>query len=195
MLGIVPTDPYFIDKADAEHSGGNANFNLRSSLKDTNVRGLATATKLTRVATKFDKNFALKTEFKSDRIEIFGDYTMEGQILVLPIKGVGKTNVTLTNVTGIIELRGEYFDKNGETYIDITSFKFKLKPKHATFLFENIFRGDPVLSNTINNFMNENWELVANTLLPGYEARFGERFAVVANQIFKNVPMKMIFKE
>lgn len=195
LFNIPSTDPYLVDYAEAEHSTGNSNFNLKSSLKNTKIRGLATSTRMTRAASKFDKKFAIKSEVKTDNLEIYGDYTMFGQILVLPIRGEGKANITMYNVTGIIDIRGEYFDKDGETYINVTMFKITLKSKNASFLFENIFKGDPVLSATINNFMNENWELVINTLLPGYEQRLGERFRVISNNIFHRIPMKMIFPE
>lgn len=137
----------------------------------------------------------MKCEAKCDRFEINGDYKMEGMITVLPIKGVGKTNTSLTDVTATIDLRGEYFDKNGEIYINITSLKIKMIPKHATFYFENIFNGDKVLSQTINNFMNENSEVVVNTLLPAYETYLSDNFRTISNHIFHNVPMKMIFPE
>lgn len=194
-LNIVSIDPYRIDFAMATHTAGNTNFNLKSSLKDVDVRGLVEFTKVLRVATKFDKKFGLKTETQTENLEISGDYTMNGQILVLPIRGIGKTNITLTDVTTLVDIRGDYIMKDGDTYIDVTSLKIKLKPKRARFYFENIFNGDKVLSETINKFMDENWEVVANTLLPDYEILLGERFKAVSNNIFRNVPMKMIFPE
>lgn len=188
-------DPYHIDYTEATHSGGNANFNLKSSLKDIDVLGFVSSAKISRIATKFDKKFGIKAEVKTNTIGILGDYTMDGQIIVLPIRGVGKVNVTLYDVKAVFDLRGEYFDKQGETYINVTSFKLKLTPKNARLYFENIFKGDPVLTDTINNFMNENWELVLNSILPDYELRIGERFRGVANLVFNNVPMKVIFPE
>lgn len=192
-MNIPIVDPYFLDYAVAEHSKGNSNFNLKSSLTNSTVSGLATSTKFTRVATRFDKKFGLKAEGRIKDIKIVGDYTMSGKLLVLPINGVGKANVTLTGVSVAVDLRGDYFTKNGETYIDITSFKVKLSATGATFRFENIFKGDPVLTETINNFMNENWELMTATLLPDYETKLGSRFKEIANLVFHRTPMRMIF--
>lgn len=192
-MNIPIVDPYFLDYAEAEHSKGNSNFNLKSSLRNSTVSGLATSTKFTRVATRFDKKFGLKAEGRIKDIKIVGDYTMSGKLLVLPINGVGKANVTLTGVSVAVDLRGDYFTKNGETYIDITSFKVKLSATGATFRFENIFKGDPVLTGTINNFMNENWELMMATLLPDYETKLGSRFKEIANLVFHRTPMRMIF--
>lgn len=192
-LNIPAVDPYFLDYAEAEHSKGNSNFNLKSSLRNASVSGFATSAKFSRVATRFDKKFGLKAEGRTKDIKIVGDYTMSGKLLVLPINGVGKANITLIGVSAIVDLRGDYFMKNGETYIDIISFKVKLSAKGATFRFENIFKGDPHLTDSINNFMNENWELMMATLLPDYETKLGSRFKDVANLVFHHTPMKMIF--
>lgn len=188
-------DPYHINSIQAEHSQGNSNFNLKSSLNDAQISGLVSTTKITRVASKFGKKFAMKVEALCDKIELSGGYTMNGQIVVLPIKGVGKANVSMSDVTALIDFRGDFLDKNGETFINLTSFKIKLTPKHTYFFFENIFNGDPVLSETINSFMNDNMELLTEALIPGYEEKLGGEFKIIANKIFQNVPMKLIFPE
>lgn len=188
-------DPYFIDHIKAEHESGNSNFNLRSSMTNTELRGVVSTISINRVATKFNKSFGLKAQAVIKNIQLIGNYTMNGQILVLPIKGVGNANLTLTDVDALIDLRGDYFDKDGETYVNVTNFKLKLTPKHAYFLFENVFNGDAALSETINSFMNENWELVANTLVPGYELKLGDRFQKVANKFFDVIPLNYIFPE
>lgn len=188
-------DPYFIDYIKTDHEAGNSNFNLRSSLNNTELRGVVSTIKLTRVATKFDKGFGMKIQAMLGNLQLIGDYTMNGQIVVLPIKGVGKVNLTLTEVKALIDMRGEYFDKDGDQYININTFKLKLTPKHASYVFENVFNGDAALSKTINTFMNENWEVVANTLIPGYELKLAERFEKITNLVFKSIPMKIIFPE
>lgn len=186
-------DPYFIDFIEADHVTGNTNFNLKSSLKSTELKGLATSLKITRVALKLGKKFGLKAEVKLPSLQLNGDYTMKGQILVLPILGSGKTNITLANVTGLVDIKGDFFDKNGDTYINVTSLSIKLSPNRAFYVFENIFKGDRVLSDTINSFMNENWKDMLDTLLPQYLQKLSYRFQVVANQLFHNIPMKKIF--
>lgn len=193
-VDIPALEPFSIDNVSVDHTGRGSNFNLRSSLKNAKTTGLSTA-QIVRVAMKFDNKFALKIEGKAKTLMLAGDYTMNGQMLVLPIKGKGKANLTLTDPTANIDLRGEVFEKGGEKYINITTFRFKMTPKHANFFFENIFNGDKVLSDTINTFMNENWQVVYDTLFPGYEASFGDKFKSIANRIFQNVPAKIIFPD
>lgn len=196
MFNIPSLDPFKIEAADADHSSGNSNFNLRSSLKNAEVRGFTDEIDVTKVVTKLDRKFQMKIEAQSKNVEIVGDYTMSGRILVLPINGVGRTNMTMKDVNVLIMVKGDFIDRNSERFIKITSLSVKfLTAKHANFLFTDIFKGDKVLTETINNFMNENWLLLMNTLIPGYEGEFSEKFKVIADKIFSSVPMKNIFKD
>lgn len=179
---------------EAEHSGGNANFNLKSTIKNGDLTGLSKP-EIQKIATNFDKKFGLKAEVKSKHLQLIGDYTMNGQILVLPIKGIGKANMTLNDITTLVDMRGDYFEKSGKTYLNITRMSLRLTPRRAYYAFENIFNGDPTLSATISNFMNENSELVSKTLLPGYEEKLSLKFKAIANSIFGSVPMNLIFPE
>lgn len=191
---MVPLDPFLVDYATTNHTSGNANFNLRSSLTNTDFIGLGKSN-VKRLKTKFDGSFALKSESKIEVLQLIGNYTMNGQILVLPIQGAGRCNITMLDVTAFVDMRGSYVEKNGLQYIHIDGFKIKINPKKSSFKFDNIFKGDPLLSNQINSFMNENHEVVISTLLPGYEMKFGEKFMVLANALFDKIPMKLIFPE
>lgn len=179
----------------ADHSNGNANFNLKSSLKNTLLHGVSSNVDIKKVTTKFDKKFQMKVEAIATKVELIGDYTMDGKLLILPIRGNGKTNITLENVKVTVMLKGDYVERNGETFIDINSFKLTMTPKHAVFLFTDIFKGDKLLSDNINNFMNENWELVSNTLVPSYVNQLNNQFKVYSQTVFSKVPMKNIFRE
>lgn len=187
-------DPFLVDYAATNHTSGNANFNLRSSLTNTDFIGLKKSN-VTRLKIKFDENFALKTESKIPVLRLIGDYTMNGQILVLPIQGAGKCNITMLDVTALVDMRGSFVEKEGVIHIHIDGFKINISPKKSIFKFDNIFKGDPLLSKQINFFMNENHEFVCQTLLPGYEENFGTKFKVLANALFDKIPMKMIFPE
>jgi len=191
-FGIPSIDPLFLKYAEVNHAGGTSSFNLKSSLKNINLSGLSSS-KVKRVAVKFDKKFGVKAEALTPKIDLIGEYSMKGQIVMLPINGFGKCSISMTNVSTTADLRGDYIEKDGETYINVTSFKLKLKPQHMKLNFENLFNGDKALSQTLNNFMNENWELVANQMLPGYEKHFGELFKGIAGKIFSAVPMKFMF--
>ncbi|CRK96492.1 CLUMA_CG009874, isoform A [Clunio marinus] len=194
MFNVPPIDPYHIVQIDADHAKGNPNFNLRSAFVNLDVLDLSKM-HISRVATKFDKKFGLKFEVLIKETTFVGNYTMNGKMVVLPIEGGGRTKILLKNTKGLFDLRGDFYEEKGETYIKVTKFKFHLEPNPATFYFEDIFKTDARLSDTINQFMNDNWELVASAMLPGYEEKLGETFKDITNNIFSRVPMNKIFLE
>lgn len=183
-----------IESVAVETAGATSAFNLKSSFHNANIHGLSTS-KLQRTATKF-KKFAMKSDAYTDRLDFVGQYKMKGQILVLPIVGEGFANVSMNQLTTRHELHGNYFQgADNNTYINITSYKIKFRPKWVKFRFDNLFNGDKVLGETMNRFMNENWEPVFYGLIPGYEENFGEKFRKVANILFSQVPSSLIFLE
>lgn len=159
-------DPMEIDYVAVEQAGATSAFNLKSSFKNAHIEGLAPS-KILRSAVRF-KKFALKTDSYTDRLDFFGQYTMNGQILVLPIRGEGFANVSMHELITRHEIAGDYFTgSDGNKYVNITKYTIKFKPKWVTFRFDNLFNGDKLLGKTMNNFMNENWEPVFSGIIPG----------------------------
>lgn len=175
-----------------DQAGATSAINLRSSFTNAEIHGLSRSVVI-RTATKF-KKFALRSDTYTDRLDFIGQYTMKGQILVLPIVGEGFANFSMQELSTRHELHGDYYTgKDNNTYVNITSYKIKFTPKHVTFRFDNLFNGDKLLGETMNNFMNNNWEPVFNGLIPGYEEQFGEKFKSVANILFSQIPFDFIF--
>lgn len=198
-LNIPAIDPYFLDHEKANHIGGsskngNSNFNLRSEIWNVSMSGLTNSLNIKRLTTKFDKNsFQLKIEATIPELKLDGKYKLNGQMLILPMNGKGKLRVVEKDVTGIVTVKSDIFKKDGIDYLNTTSLSIKLKPKSTSYYLENVFNGDKKLSDTINLFMNENWQEVNEILLPQYFAILDERFRKVANEVFHNVPLDMIF--
>lgn len=159
-------DPMEIEYVAVEQGGGTTAFNLKSSFKNAQILGLAPS-KILRTAVRF-KKFAMKTDSFTDRLDFVGQYTMNGQILVLPIRGEGYANVSMHEMITRHELYGDYFTGNdGNKYLNVTKYSIKFKPKRVTFRFDNLFNGDKILSSTMNKFMNDNWEPVFAGMIPG----------------------------
>lgn len=195
FFGILPIDPFKIDNMSADHASGNRNFKLKSSLKNTSVFGLSSKVKVSRVATKFDKKFQMKIEANVELLELRGDYTMEGKILILPILGDGKCNITMKDAKVLAILKGDFVEKDGETFIELTNFTLTLNPKHATFVFTDIFKSDKKISENINQFMNENWKIIFDLLIPTYCEKLSEQFKDYSQKVFSKLPAQNIFLE
>lgn len=166
MLDMPPLDPLKIDYVVVDQDGGTTAFNLKSSFRNAQIDGLAQST-IPRAAVKF-KKFAMKAESFTNQLDFYGHYTMNGQVLILPIRGEGFANVSMHELTTRHEIFGDYFTgSDGNKYVNITKYSIKFKPKWVKFRFDNLFNGDRLLGDTMNKFMNENWEPVFNGMIPG----------------------------
>lgn len=171
--------------------GRNSPITLKQEFKNILLTGIS-QTKLVTYKPNLDK-YILRTEGITPRVNLAGDYVMTGRILLLPIVGHGKANITMVDLKTVHELIGEPFTKKGETYIRFKEYNIKLIPARVYLNFENLFNGDRLLGNQMNRFMNENWELIFNELKGGYEETLSYVFKEVTNKLFTKVPMDRIF--
>ncbi|XP_055908345.1 protein takeout [Eupeodes corollae] len=170
---------------------GTPPINLKQTLKDVKIYDLISTSRVTKYRTDLDK-YLIICDSKTDRMQIFGDYTMTGRILLLPITGNGKANITLVNTKIEHRLIGEPYEKDGVKYMKLKDYKIEFHPKRVYMNFENLFN-DKTLSETMNRFLNDNWETVFSELKIGYQKNMGKIFRDLSNKIFTKVPFDRIF--
>ncbi|XP_058973992.1 protein takeout isoform X1 [Musca domestica] len=170
---------------------GTAPINLRQTLKNVMVTDMISTSKIQRYRTDLDKYLIICDSF-TGRIQMLGDYEMSGRILLLPITGNGRANITLVNTKIEHRLIGEPFEKDGVQYMRLKEYRVSFDPKRVYMHFENLFN-DATLSQTMNRFLNDNWETVFNELKVGYAKSFGRIFREISNRLFEKIPMDSIF--
>uniref|UniRef100_A0A1A9ZY56 Protein takeout n=1 Tax=Glossina pallidipes TaxID=7398 RepID=A0A1A9ZY56_GLOPL len=170
---------------------GTPPINLKQALKNLQVHHIISSTKIQRYRTKLEK-YLIVCDSLTKRIEMLGDYEMSGRILLLPITGSGKSNLTLVDAQIEHRLIGEPYEKDGRRYMRLKDYQITMNPKRVYMHFDNLFN-DALLSQTMNRFLNDNWETVFNELKGGYSKSFGSIFRDISNLIFEKVPMDEIF--
>ncbi|KAJ1519076.1 hypothetical protein ONE63_011318 [Megalurothrips usitatus] len=128
-----------------------------------------------------------------DGITLKGNYKIDGKVLVLPIKGEGKCELSLANVTAEVEIVGKQLTKNGQIYVEVMDFKFTFNTTRLKSKFENLFNGNKELSAQMNVFLNENWNDILQELKPAVQDAFGSAFHEITNRIFAKVPFDSLF--
>lgn len=188
-FGIPTLDPLAVKSLVID--AGTAPINLRQTLKNVLVSDMISTSKIKRYRTDLD-NHLIICDSVTDRIQMLGDYEMSGRILLLPITGNGRANITLVNSKIEHRLIGEPFEKDGVKYMRLKEYRVTFDPKRVYMHFENLFN-DATLSQTMNRFLNDNWETVFNELKTGYSKSFGKIFREISNRIFEKVPMDTMF--
>ncbi|XP_018790488.1 PREDICTED: protein takeout [Bactrocera latifrons] len=188
-FGIPPLEPLAVKSLVID--SGNAPITLKQTMKNLLVHDMISTSKVQRYRTDLN-NHLIICDSKTDRIEMVGDYEMSGRILLLPITGNGKANLTLINTRIEHRLIGEPFMRDGVKYMRLKEYRVDLNPKRVYMQFDNLFN-DRLLSQTMNRFLNDNWETVFNELKVGYASSFGKIFRDISNKLFEEIPFDSIF--
>uniref|UniRef100_W8CD27 Protein takeout n=1 Tax=Ceratitis capitata TaxID=7213 RepID=W8CD27_CERCA len=126
-------------------------------------------------------------------LSLLSDYKIDGKVLILPVKGEGKSNITLVQPLIKISIDATSRNENGNTFMDIKSLRVECKPKRLAMQFDNLFNGDKVLGENVNSFLNDNWkEIYGEVKIPFYEA-IGKQMKVGAEKVFSATPYNEIF--
>lgn len=125
-LGLVSIDPLKIDKMDVIQ-GENSPVNIELNFQNVDLLGLSQT--LIKSVTGFQKDFnRKKVEVRGfiPTINFIGGYKISGRILVLPITGVGQSNITLSRTECVVRFLPKSIIKNGKEYMHVERLKLKL---------------------------------------------------------------------
>ncbi|KAK7869871.1 hypothetical protein R5R35_006676 [Gryllus longicercus] len=129
------------------------------------------------------------------RLEISGDYTVDGRVLILPIKGNGKAVFTFDDAVMYYQQKYDLEKKGDRYYLKFPDSSATFNCSKAHFTMDNLFNGDKQLGNTLNNFLNENWRAVVDDLGQPFVDAAAQVIRQFALAIVGNVPYDEIFED
>ncbi|KAI8421666.1 hypothetical protein MSG28_009656 [Choristoneura fumiferana] len=152
-LGVPPLDPFVIDELPIQLPG----------VKVTFLQGKATGLRkcqVMNVEAYLEKNvFLLQTRCN---LTIKGKYTAVGRLLLFPINGDGDAKIRIVNSVIKMDIKTKYYkDAEGRDHFGIKSYRYTFDYGDRIYYnITNLFKGNPELSNTVLQFLNENWRTV-----------------------------------
>ncbi|XP_014285326.1 protein takeout [Halyomorpha halys] len=185
-LGVTPLEPYTFEKLVVDEGSGPVAITLE--FKNVEFHGM-TNNKILDAKNDW-KTVSFTTMIYS--IEILGDYTISGKVLVLPIQGTGKSNITMVDVEAKVTIKLKEVNSNGKHYIQAESVDLKIAPKKTTFDFQNLFNGDKLLGANMNAFLNENHDQIIKELNPAMSKGLSQKIGETINQILSKIPLKEV---
>ncbi|KAJ8956819.1 hypothetical protein NQ318_014233 [Aromia moschata] len=138
-----------------------------------------------------DYVFSLSVDLPKLRIE--AHYNVDGKLLVVPVKGSGNLVGTIIDCKSKVRLQGELYEKNGETYLRYTSFDLHVDVGGGSVRLENLFNGDKILLEMINDVVNKNFHLFLKELMPIIENALSSVFLETANAIVESFTYGQLF--
>ncbi|XP_060873554.1 protein takeout-like isoform X2 [Metopolophium dirhodum] len=191
-LGLRKMDPLRISKLGIDQ--GIQSIKLRLNFKDLDIINMRSL--IIKKATYDPLNYGMSIESEAQKpIILQGLYEMNGQILVLPIMGNGRCKISLENfkLTGILQMTQSL--KNGSIFLEIHDLSWKFTTSRINIKFDNLFNGNKVLGNHMNNFLNENWRELFDEMQSGFEQALSFTFMGIIQQFLNQVPLKQIFND
>ncbi|XP_039278067.1 protein takeout-like [Nilaparvata lugens] len=127
------------------------------------------------------------------KVELIGQYKVDGKIHVLPIAGNGNGSITLINpnATFIVDFNKE--KRNGKDYIKIMSHRIKFDCSRVYFKLDHLFNRDKLLGDNLNQFLDENWREVFNELEDSIATPISEISTVIIKRIVNDIPFDEAF--
>ncbi|XP_050543635.1 protein takeout-like isoform X2 [Daktulosphaira vitifoliae] len=187
---IPKLDPLIIPEMTIQQ--GTKQVGLTMRCKNCELHGLKN-TKFVKANVDEKKKHVI-WNFELDRCMFLGLYSVEGQVLILPIKGDGNANITVTGVTFSYEYDYKLEKKaNNRDYTVITKSDLRFNATGMVLKLENLFNGDKLLGDNMNLFLNENWKDLLKEFGPTIGNALGTVMKNTLGSVSELVPYDFIF--
>ncbi|XP_017780981.1 PREDICTED: uncharacterized protein LOC108565843 [Nicrophorus vespilloides] len=140
-------------------------------------------------------NHTYKISISFPRIQLIGDYVVDAQLLAFPVKGDGRFNANATKCEAIGILKGDIIETGGEQRMHFTDLTINLTIGDYNLHLDNLFANDQVLTDGINNMLNQNKKDLLQLANPYIQTKASEYLLDVANKIVKNFSYEEVFPE
>lgn len=190
-LGLASLDPLRIDAMDIVQGDGPVAIVL--NFKDVDIYGfkdviVKKAKGFTETPRVMEMNLLLPVT------SLIGKYKINGKVLILPIQGEGHSNMTMVNCDFTMKWNGALEKRsNGKEYYKMNKIKATLDTTRFYMQLTNLFNGDKLLGDNMNQFLNDNWEDILKELKPAIIGSFTNIFRAIIVNVFENVPYNELF--
>ncbi|XP_013197926.2 circadian clock-controlled protein daywake [Amyelois transitella] len=185
-LGIKPLDPMVIPLIQSDQGG------LHLVFRDTVVTGMKGCVV---EGIKHDLSKSKQTVTIRCSVTLKGDYTLDGRIIILPVQGEGKYTITIRDIliktfTELKTVQGS--DGKPHWHIQNWSYKYDTKTG-ARFQFDNLFNGNRILADPVDQFLNSNWREVMQEVAPPIVKATVQGVVEAVEALYKAVPAEHLF--
>lgn len=156
-LDVPSLNPLLVPEIKVAQDSG---IQVEASFKNISIYG-ATNFRLRSVRSDVGSDkFRLKIWFPE--LVMQGQYNIQGILLMLPIRGHGMAYGNFSDIDGVLAMKLKRVKKNGNEHYKVDFMQTEFNIGGAKIQLDNLFNGrDKELAATMNQFINENWRMVA----------------------------------
>lgn len=148
--------------------------------------------KINRLRVDLDHN-DIEMAITLPKLFILGDYTVDGRVFLLPVRGAGQLSGNMTDCKGDVHLKGTVSKRDGVDYLKYDTLQVRIAIGRGSLHLDNLFGGQQTLGEIVNSAINSNFKAFFNELKPSVERALSAEFLNVANQIVTSVPYEKLF--
>ena len=184
-IGFPPLDPLYFPVLDYSIDNGALNFTLYA--QNVSIFGIKSM-KISEVSSDLRDESKMTIKFTAllvPRMSIEAKYALKGQILVLPVFGVGDlyANFTSIRLETTLKFHSEV-GPDGQKHLKADAVKLNMPTKNGKVNVENLFNGNKRLGLHANRFFNSNFLFLWNAVRFLPEKSFSEYFINATNTLF-----------
>jgi len=191
-LNLIKVDPLHISEITLKQ-GSESPVNIELNFKEIDLIGLAAHDFYSIKGFQRDNQGAYEIKLKGPVLYLIGPYKVSGRVLILPIQGEGKSNMTLVAPDLAIKFTGKTTTRNGKQYLYTDDLKLTFTIERLQMQLDNLYNGDKLLGDSTNLFLNENWEEIFNELKLSIFDAFGLIMQNIINTVFRKIPYDELF--
>ncbi|XP_055327032.1 protein takeout-like [Sitodiplosis mosellana] len=189
-IALIPIDPLHIPSITIKQ-GADSPVNIELQFKEVDLIGLSDCRFSRITGFQKDPNGKYSLACKGPALYLVGPYKISGRVLVLPIQGVGKSNITLVEPEITMTFDGKGIKRGNNEHLAIENAKLTFKVNRLIFDFQNLYNGDKVLGESTNRFLNENWSDIFKEI----KANIFDAFTLIAENTLRNVFTKVPYSD
>ncbi|XP_066255610.1 protein takeout-like [Euwallacea similis] len=194
-LGFSTIDPFYVEKLELI-ADSKTSVKLNQKYEHIYMYGFTTSE-----IRKFSLDYGVpgKTPCKWE-IEIYtpasrmeADYELNGQVLLFPINGKGRCNVTLERLLNKHVAQCELYTKKEKTHLRLKDYTIEMTAESCHFDFPNLIPGNEQISKEVSKTVNENSLEIFKDVKNGFEQMLSSLHQNAANNVFSKIPEEELF--
>ncbi|NJI29826.1 JHBP domain-containing protein, partial [Aeromonas veronii] len=190
-LGLASLDPLRIEEMDIVQGEGPVNIVL--NFKNVDITGFSDVIVKKAKGITANPN-VMEMNLVIPMASLVGSYKIKGKVLILPIQGEGTSNMTMANCDFLMKWNGGLQKRaDGKEYYQMNKIKATFDTTRFYMQLSNLFNGDKLLGDNMNQFLNDNWQDILKELKPSIIGAFTKIFRAIITNVFENVPYTDLF--
>lgn len=126
-------------------------------------------------------------------LSIDGHYELDGKVILLPITGSGGITGNFTECLGVVKFTAEAEVVDGIRYFRVRDFDLKITVGKGSLRLDNLFGGDKVIGDVVNNAINNNFDAFMKEILPVVERALSTAFREIGQTIVNQFTYDQLF--